>query len=532
MSNLVLSAHELSFAFPGCPPIFSDINLHLNAEHYALLGRNGAGKSLLLTLLAGARPSRSGTVNRYQTLCWLPQLAADNPRGMTVGQYLGVQPVLEALLRLDTGRGSAADVEIIGEQWLLEETLAKRFVEFALPPDCLQQSLATLSGGQRTRLALLRLAPSPDSFLLLDEPTNHLDQRGRVWLQEWLLAHPGGSLTISHNQDFIRRYNHIFELRSGTLFSYGGGLADFEAQRENSIASAQAELKHARLTIRKERELCQQEKERQAHRQNQGRARAQRGGTPKVLLGAMKARSEGTAGKICEKHQDSLNREQERARSAAARLERFDPLLFSLTSPSTQSGVVLRLDGLCLPYVQHQPIRLQVRAGQRWRIRGPNGSGKTLLLQVLMGKLSAAAGQFQLKGHIALLDQHLSLLDEKSSALDNFQRLNPGWTQQAYRDRLAQIRLRRDRALLPIRSLSGGERLKVALATLTMGPRIADILLLDEPDNHLDLESQNLLADTLRAYTGTIIMVTHSDAFAEAIGFDEHLTLDQGTSTS
>jgi ATPase subunit of ABC transporter with duplicated ATPase domains len=143
-----------------------------------------------------------------------------------------------------------------------------------------------------------------------------------------------------------------------------------------------------------------------------------------------------------------------------------------------------------------------------------------------------AAGQFQFKGHIALLDQHLSLLDETCSALDNFQRLNPGWTQQAYRDRLAQIRLRRDRALLPIRSLSGGERLKVALATLTMGPRVADLLLLDEPDNHLDLESQNLLADTLRAYTGTIIMVTHSDAFAEAIGFDEYLTLDQGTPTA
>lgn len=527
MSNPVISAHGLSFAFPGHPPIFANASLHLDAAHYALLGRNGAGKSLLLSVLAGVRAPLEGTVEHYKPVSWLPQLAADVPSGLTVAQYLEIDKVVAALTRLDAGQGSAIDVEIVGEQWLLRESLAKRFVEFSLPVDCLQRTLTTLSGGQRSRLALLRLAPRANSFLLLDEPSNHLDQASRRWLRDWLFAHPGGSLCITHDQDLLRQYQQIFELRGGALFSYGGGLIDFRTQRENEIASAQAELQHARLTIRKERHQYQQERERQAHRQSQGSARAAKGGLPKILLGAMKARSESTAGKIQDKHQVALLHEQERARSAAARLEKIDPLHFSFTKPAIRNGTVAQLDGLFLPYIQNKAIRMQIRAGQRWRICGPNGSGKSLLLRVLAGKLKPVAGQCKLKGHIALLDQHLSLLENERSALENFQNLNSGWTEQAYRDKLAQIRLRRERALLPMASLSGGERLKVALAILTMGPQVADLLLLDEPDNHLDLESQNLLADTLRAFAGTIVMVTHSDALAEAIGFDEVFSLDQ-----
>tara|TARA_R110001592_G_scaffold177827_3_gene418329 strand:- start:7239 stop:8837 length:1599 start_codon:yes stop_codon:yes gene_type:complete len=527
MSNPVLSAQGLSFAFPGHPPIFANVSLQLNAGHYALLGHNGAGKSLLMSVLAGVRMPLMGTVEHHKAVCWQPQLAADVPSGMTVAQYLEIDKVVAALERLDAGQGSAEDVETVGEQWLLRESLTKRFVEFSLPPDCLQRDLMTLSGGQRSRLALLRLAPSANAFLLLDEPSNHLDQDSRLWLRDWLFAHPGGSLCITHDQDLLRQYQQIFELRGGSLFSYGGGLADYESQRANEIASAQAELKHARLTMRKERDQCQQEKERQERRSGQGSARAAKGGMPRILLGAMKARSESTTGKIQGKHQDALLHEQERARNAAARLEKIDPLHFSLTKPSIRSGTVAQLDGVLLPYVQNKAIRMHIRAGQRWRIYGPNGSGKSLLLRVLAGKLKPVAGQCNLKGHIALLDQHLSMLDNERSALVNFQFLNPGWTEQAYRDKLAQIRLRRERALLPMASLSGGERLKVALAILTMGPQAADLLLLDEPDNHLDLESQNLLADTLLAFAGTIVMVTHSDALAEAIGFDEVSSLDR-----
>ncbi len=529
MSKLALSAHGLSYTFPGNTPLFSDLNLHLNAEHYALVGRNGVGKSFLMSLLAGRRRASRGSVTWHQTVLWLSQQAADVPDNGTVAQYLGVQETLAALLRLDTGEGSATDVEVVGEQWSLRDTLTSRLTQFELPWNCLDRPLATLSGGQRTRLALMALAPSPEHFLLLDEPTNHLDQDSRHWLRRWLFAHPGGSLTITHDQDMLQHYENILELRNGRLFHYGAGLEDFELQRQRDRDNAEAELKHARQTLQKERAQLQQEKERQAKRQSQGSARAAKGGMPKILLGAMKARSESTAGKIKDKHQETLAHEQARARNALEKLEQLDPLHFALTPPALGNGVIVRVDGLCLPHIQMPPICMQIHAGQRWRIRGRNGSGKSILLRVLAGELPATEGERQVRGRLALLDQHLSFLEESENAVANFQRLNPGWTEQAYRDKLAQIRLRRDRALLAVSSLSGGERLKLALAILTMGPLPIDLLLLDEPDNHLDLESQALLAETLRAYTGTLIMVTHSDALAASIGFTQEWLMDAPT---
>ena len=435
----------------------------------------------------------------HKAVCWQPQLAADVPSGMTVAQYLEIDKVVAALERLDAGQGSADDVETVGEQWLLRESLTKRFVEFSLPPDCLQRDLMTLSGGQRSRLALLRLAPSANSFLLLDEPSNHLDQDSRLWLRDWLFAHPGGSLYCAN----ISKFSNYAAAHSSPM----------EEAWLTMKVSARTRSRAHKPSLSMQDSPCAKS-EINASRRKNGKS-----------AGAVKAVPEPRK-EACQEFYWVLH-EQERARNAAARLEKIDPLHFSLTKPSIRSGTVAQLDGVLLPYVQNKAIRMHIRAGQRWRIYGPNGSGKSLLLRVLAGKLKPVAGQCNLKGHIALLDQHLSMLDNECSALVNFQFLNPGWTEQAYRDKLAQIRLRRERALLPMASLSGGERLKVALAILTMGPQAADLLLLDEPDNHLDLESQNLLADTLLAFAGTIVMVTHSDALAEAIGFDEVSSLDR-----
>lgn len=116
MSNPVLSAQGLSFAFPGHPPIFANVSLQLNAGHYALLGHNGAGKSLLMSVLAGVRMPLMGRVEHHKAVCWQPQLAADVPSGMTVAQYLEIDKVVAALERLDAGQGSAEDVETVGEQ--------------------------------------------------------------------------------------------------------------------------------------------------------------------------------------------------------------------------------------------------------------------------------------------------------------------------------------------------------------------------------------------------------------------------------
>ncbi|MFY0664724.1 MAG: ABC-F family ATP-binding cassette domain-containing protein [Natronospirillum sp.] len=518
MTTTCLSANGLTFGYAGHTPLFHHLNIHLHAQPMALIGRNGVGKSVLLACLAGAIQPLHGTVTAHTSLAYLPQREADDVGAGSVTEWLGVAHILDALQRLEQGDGSPEDVVIVGDQWSLADDLSVRCQRFGLPTAILQQSMASLSGGQRTRLALLRLNPARDTFLLLDEPTNHLDQEGRAWLSLWVREHPGGALVVSHDQDFLAGFQHLMELRDGQLHQYGNGLAGYRAVTESERVSAEADLAHAQRTIRQEQLQRQQERERQDQRASRGKRNAARGGAPKILLGMMKARSETTRGKSAEKQEGAIAAERERANSAKERLEQLDPLSFPFTPAARQFGVLCSLAALRLPYVEVGSIDAHIRAGERWLVSGANGSGKSLLLRAMAGVLKEPVeGTVHCTASTVLLDQHLSLLDSQQSALQNFQRLNPGWTESQYRDRLAHLRLRRERALLPVASLSGGERLKVALAVALMGPRPTELLLLDEPDNHLDLESQHLLTQALQQYEGTFLLVTHSRTLAAAV---------------
>lgn len=168
-----------------------------------------------------------------------------------------------------------------------------------------------------------------------------------------------------------------------------------------------------------------------------------------------------------------------------------------------------------------------ILSGQRWLLDGANGSGKSVLLRVLAGERPPLSGAFSVRGRCVLPDQHLLLLDWQCSALENYKRCNPGWPDAEYRNRLAPLKLRGERTLAPVATLSGGERLKVALAAMMMGPVAFDLLLLDEPDNHLDLESQALLLQTLNWYQGTLIMVNHSSRSGADIQSSHSLVLER-----
>lgn len=527
MTTTCLSAHGLTFGFAGHPPLFHELDVHLFAQPTALIGRNGVGKSLLLSCLAGKLQPLNGVITASVPVAYLPQGVTDECSEQSVAEWLGVAPVLGALQRLNAGEGVPDDIVLVGDQWNLEEELVQRCQDFGLPAALLHQSMASLSGGQRTRLALLRLNPAPDTFLLLDEPTNHLDHAGRVWLSEWVRQHPGGALVVSHDQDFLAGFQHLVELRNGSLHHYGDGVAGYNAVRAAERASAESDLAHAKRTIRLEQRQRQQERERQDQRDSRGKQRAAKGGAPKILLGMMKERSEATRSKIAGRQDEAIAMEQARAQAAQQKLEQLDPLSFLLTPPVRRSGVVCTMEAVRLPYVHNEPVSAHLRAGERWLVQGKNGSGKSLLLRAVAGLEVISSGRVHCTVPTVLLDQHLSLLNGNESALVNFQRLNPGWTESQYRDRLAQIRLRRERVLLPVSSLSGGERLKVALTVTLMGPKPAELLLLDEPDNHLDLESQHLLIEALQHFSGTFLLVTHSSVLADAVASTHSILLSE-----
>ena len=207
------------------------------------------------------------------------------------------------------------------------------------------------------------------------------------------------------------------------------------------------------------------------------------------------------------------------------RLETIKPQTLRAAPEAAHHSLCLHLSELVLPYVHHAPLTLTVQQGERWHIRGRNGSGKSTLLRVMAGLEQPLAGFCEVHGRCVYLDQHFSLLDETESALSNLQRLHPDSSATQLRTELAGLRLRGDKALQPLRELSGGERLKVALLTVLVGGNAPTLLLLDEPDNHLDLDSRLLLEQTLADYPGALLVVSHDPAFIEALHVHHTLIL-------
>ncbi|WP_404419457.1 ATP-binding cassette domain-containing protein [Marinospirillum sp.] len=527
MADLCISARGLTLAFEPHPPIFSALEVHLFSEPVALIGANGVGKTLLAECLAGVRNPQEGSIEHQAPVAFLPQQAVEQEDHQSVAAFLGVEVALQALQRLLDGKGRVDDLSILEDRWTLQEDLQAELSAFQLEAGCLSLPVSTLSGGQCTRLHLLKLSRLSNTYLILDEPTNHLDQAGRQWLAEWIFQRTQGTLVITHDQALLENFTQLLELRAGQLYQHGQGFAEYQQSRSQILEKARQDKNQARITLKKERQQQQTERERHEQRTSKGRAKARKGDMPKVLLDARKERSENTGGRIVQKHQAVLNEELQRLQRAESVLGQDNPLAFPLTEPKPVSGCLVAVQEVCLPWVTAgSPLNWQIMAGERRWLKGANGSGKSTLLAAISGALKPLSGQIHRRGSLLRLDQQLTLLNPKQSALANFQRLNPGWSEAAYRERLALLRLRGDRALQPISQLSGGERLKVALACSLMGPETAQLVLLDEPDNHLDLDSQSLLAEVLSQYTGSLILVTHSEPFALSVGVDRQRVLE------
>lgn len=190
-----------------------------------------------------------------------------------------------------------------------------------------------------------------------------------------------------------------------------------------------------------------------------------------------------------------------------------------------QKRVRINARDLLLPFGTQEPLSLTISGGEHWHIAGRNGCGKSTLLKVLAGLLTAKSGDYSLHGRLRYLDQHLALLNKALPVTEALCEFDPAIPAQTWRTHLGALRIRGGKGLIPLSKLSGGEQLKVTLLALTLSEPLPDILLLDEPDNHLDLDSRRLLENVLRSYKGALLLVSHDEAFTEHCAMTHTLTL-------
>ncbi|MCH7904005.1 MAG: ABC-F family ATP-binding cassette domain-containing protein [Armatimonadetes bacterium] len=493
---MLLSVAHLSKSY-GADLVLDDATFKIGRrEKVALVGRNGTGKTTLLSILIGELEPDAGSVNFSPgaTVGYLRQDSSVTP-GRTVLEEVeaGIASQLEVrrkLEELEAQLEHASTPEVLDEYALIQEHYKDveayasqrnvRAVLIRMGFDETQFGKLTddLSGGERTRLALARLLLERPELLIMDEPTNYLDIQASEWLEEWIRSYSGAALMVSHDREFLQATaDRVLELRGHRIESFAGGfdqyirLRDERDERQSLLAKRQgAEIAKLDEYVR-----------RFINTQRTAQARGRRKRMEKLVA----------------------------ERVSAPERERTSKRGFGQAKRS--GDTVLSCESLVVGYGDAHvvsDVNWTVRWQERWGVIGDNGSGKTTLIKTLLKKIKPLAGSTRIgpSVDIGYFSQDSVELDQEQSPLQ-FLSYECGMEAGAARDLLGQFLITGDDVFRKIRTLSGGEKNKLALARLTqLQP---NLLVLDEPTNHLDMASREALSDVLRQYAGTLVLVSH-----------------------
>lgn len=502
---MILSCVNISKSF-GTNDILKSVSFHINErEKAAIVGINGAGKSTLLKIIVNELSADEGEVvlAKGASLGYLAQhqnLSSDNSiydEMLTVKQ--DVIRLYEQIRTLEQNMKNAQGAEL--EQML--ETYARLTHEFeskngyayqsevvgilkglGFGEEDFGKSINTLSGGEKTRIALGKLLLSKPDIILLDEPTNHLDLISIAWLENFLLNYNGAVLLVAHDRYFLDKVvSKVIEIDNAKCMTYMGNYTDY--------ANKKAQLREAML-----KQYLNQQQIIKHHEEVIAKLR-------------------------------SFNREKsiKRAESREKMLEKIErvekptehqEMHFKL-EPRIESGNdVLSVEGLSKSYGSRElfsDISFEIKRGEKVALIGNNGTGKTTILKIINGQLEADSGKIKLgsKVHIGYYDQEHQVLDPEKTLFDELQDTYPHLDNTTIRNILAAFLFTEDDVFKRIKDISGGERGRVALAKLMLSE--ANFLILDEPTNHLDIASKEILENALNHYTGTILYVSHDRYF-------------------
>lgn len=488
-----------------------------------MVGANGSGKSLLLRTIAGLNAADAGGVAVAGSLHHVAQSrSACGPA--SVADIAGLGPLLAASARLSAGAASDGDFELLDGRWTVLDGFASALQTCGLGGLSPADSTAGLSGGEMTRIALAGAFVSGADWLLLDEPSNHLDRSGREWLIANLRAWTGSALIVSHDRELLESMDAIVELAGQRLRAYGGNYTLYQYQRNAQQSAAVAALAHVRS---ERRNVLREQRERHDALQSRA-ARNNRAGQeanmPAIVRGKLKSSAQAAAGRETLRRAETRTTLDAAVRDAAARVQTPAEIALLMHDTAVPAGRrVLAFDsavppwpapagqpdGMALDLVLAGPIRLA--------ISGPNGCGKSTLLRMLAGEVAPRAGSAEALVPFAWLDQHAPVPRAGQTVLQALHELETPLAEGALRSRLALLGLGAPQINTPGSNLSGGERMKTALACALWRKHPAQLLLLDEPTNHLDLPSIEGLEQALQSYPGALAIVSHDKRFLAAL---------------
>ncbi|WP_121808467.1 ribosomal protection-like ABC-F family protein [Mucilaginibacter kameinonensis] len=528
----MLILHDITYIHPNRDLLFAGIDLVVNKhDKIALIGNNGTGKSTLLKILAGNLKPATGVVKTDSRPYFVPQIFGQY-NDLTVAEALQIADKLHALQQILDGNVTDENMTILNDDWAIEERCTEAFIHWQLTDIDLTQRMGALSGGQKTKVFLAGIAIHRPEIVLLDEPSNHLDTASRELLYNYIQTTNNTLLVVSHDRTLLNLLNTVCELSKRGITVYGGNYDFYAEQKDIESEALNQDVKSKEKALRKAKETERESMERQQKLDARGKKKQEKAGVPTIMMKTLKNSAEKSTSKMQGVHAEKTGTIAQELSQLRTRLPDIDKMKMDFDNSALHKGKVLVTardldfghDGQSL---WNPPLSFQITSGERLVIRGANGSGKTTLIKMLLGQLEPQSGMMErVKVKAIYIDQDYSLINNKLSVYQQAEEFNSGALQEHdIKIRLNRFLFTREDWDKPCSALSGGEKMRLMLCSLTIGNQAPDMIILDEPTNNLDIQNIEILTAAINDYRGTLIVVSHDEYFLKQVNVEREILI-------
>ena len=520
------------YTHPNRDLLFTDLNLITNKnDKIALIGHNGVGKSTLLKILAGALKVTSGQVKSDAIPYYVPQVFGQFNQ-LTIAQALQIDGKLKALHEILNGEVTDENLTLLNDDWTIEDRCREALNYWRLDELDLNQRMETLSGGQKTSVFLAGIDIHKPEIVLLDEPTNHLDVEARNKLYTYIKTTKNTLLVVSHDRTLLNLIAKVCELGPHGITVYGGNYDFYAEQKRIENEAFNQDLKSKEKLLRRAKEAERESIERQQKLDARGKKKQEKAGLPTISMNTFKNNAEKSTSRVKGMHAEKVNHIAEELSQLRALVSDMDKMKIGFEQGTLHKGkAIISAKEINFGYgdqlLWKRALSFQVFSGVRYAIKGGNGSGKTTLIKIILGQLLPQHGMVNCAAIKTMyIDQDYTLIDNQLTVYEQAQQYNSGALQEH------EIKIRLNRFLFgketwnkPCYALSGGEKMRLILCSLTIGSQSPDLIVLDEPTNNLDIQNVEILTTAINEYNGALLVISHDEYFLKQLNVEAVINL-------